>query len=112
MRSLLGQMLVPFSVVMIGAGLWQVGGPEQARMEQRDMIRMQDVRALVNHKRCQALTDRGPGHDCGPIPRTVDRFTQVPYEIGADRVCATFEQPTRITDMLDVQFKDGCLAVD
>lgn len=112
MRSVLGKMLVPFSLVMIAAGLWQVGGPEQARMEQRDMIRMQDVRALASYLRCKSPDGPAQGRECGPMPDRTDRFTNLPFTVDDDRVCAQFEQPEQVIDTLDSQFTQGCLRLD
>lgn len=112
MRSALGKMLVPFSLVMIAAGLWQVGGPEQARMEQRDMIRMQDVRALASYLRCKSPDVPGQERDCGPMPDQTDRFTNLPFTVDDDRVCAEFEQSEQVIDALDSQFTQGCLRLD
>lgn len=101
------------AILALGAvvlGLWQTGGPEQARAERRDDMRKQDLRALASHKACLRRAD--PNVNCGDIPQQTDRFTDIPYRIEADRVCATFERPDRLPDYPGSRFKDGCLSFD
>ncbi len=107
-----GAALIVLTLAMIGAGLWQVGGPEQARAEQRDDLRRQDLRALAGHLSCVARRDAGADVTCDAMPRQVDRFTDVPYTIEEKRVCAVLENPRRIADQWDTEFEDGCLAIN
>lgn len=81
------------------AGLWTVGGPNQARSERRDAIRLDDLNALNWHLRCLDRTGEGldrDAADCPERPRDHDPFTGELYRIeilsdGGIRLCAEFE---------------------
>lgn len=109
MTRIASKLLVPFTLLMIAAGLWQVGGPGQARMEQRDDRRMQDLQNLAAYLICDAREDAA-GH-CGTPPRQTDRFTQEPFTISETRICANFEQPERISELFGAQVSNGCLTL-
>lgn len=49
----------------IGAGLWVVGGPQKARIEQQDRDRIADLRTL--HTRLISMESAG-----APLPRTLE----------------------------------------
>jgi hypothetical protein len=107
MQRLLSRLLVPFTVVLIGLGLWQVGGPDQARIEQRDDRRLNDLRALASHLVC--LERAQTADDCGIRPRDTDRFTGEPFAIREEAVCAHFEQPDRLQARYPEELTDGCV---
>jgi hypothetical protein len=86
-----GLGLVVFALAVMGLGLWQVGGPEQARTEARDQQRLEDLRAYADHLTCTAQRALDPQMTCWGPPMASDRFTLVPFELHEDRVCATFE---------------------
>ncbi|SUZ31140.1 hypothetical protein ROE7235_00875 [Roseibaca ekhonensis] len=109
MTRFTSKLLVPFTLLMIAAGLWQVGGPGQARMEQRDDRRMQDLQNLAAYLICDAR--EAPQAHCGTQPRQTDRFTQEPFTISETQVCANFEQPERIAELFGAQVSNGCLAL-
>lgn len=112
MTRFLSRMLIPLALLIIAAGLWQVGGPEQARMEQRDDMRSGDLRALANFLDC--LQQAGPEieQQCGTRPSGIDRFTGEPFSQVNGRVCASFEQPDRVAALGDPRFLDGCILLE
>lgn len=112
MPRVLSRLLVPFTVLMIGLGLWQVGGPEQARSEQRDDQRMNDLRTLASFLICQNRREVGADYDCGPRPRDTDRFVEQPFTVTQTQVCAEFEQPDRIDQRFPDELENGCLRLD
>lgn len=80
--ALLG--LFGLALAAIAAAFWTIGGPIQARSEQRDMIRMQDLNALYRHIDCLARDDSAAPDEssaCGPRPRDADPFTGELYRI-------------------------------
>jgi len=109
MQSILRNLLVPFALAVIALGLWQVGGPEQSRMEQRDEQRMADVLALVTFLDCKALPDDKPQIPCGARPSDTDRFTGLRFEISDTKVCADFEMPKRLARHYREQLENGCV---
>lgn len=110
MTRFASKLLVPFTLLMIAAGLWQIGGPGQARMEQRDDRRMQDLQNLAAYLICDARQDP-PAH-CGKRPRQTDRFTQEPFTISETQVCAEFEQPDRTAHRFPDEVENGCIRLD
>ena len=109
MQQVLRKLLVPFTFAMIALGLWQVGGPEQARIEQRDEQRMTDLLALAAFLKCDALPEIEMRNACGPRPIDTDRFTGAPFKITDTTVCASFEQPDRLSHYYQEQLDQGCL---
>jgi hypothetical protein len=91
MERAAGLGLILLAFVIMGLGLWQVGGPQQARIEARDQQRLEDLRAYADHLNCMILQARDPQVTCWGSPMPSDRFTLMPFERQADRVCATFE---------------------
>lgn len=94
--------LIALSVLVLSgvlAGLWTVGGPNQARSERRDAIRLDDLNALNWHLRCLDRTGEGLDRDvadCPERPRDHDPFTGELYRIevlstGHLLLCAQFE---------------------
>lgn len=65
-------------VSAIGAGLYSVGGPKQARMEKEDRELLSDMRVLARHLRCS-------DQDEEVLPQSVAYDERVSY-CGADRV--------------------------
>ena len=107
-------------VAALAAGFWLVGGPETARMENRDQKRMSDLHSLQAHVTClarargntlpQALDETG---DC-PAPQLTDRFTDAPYRYArlsgtAYEICAEFELPGRLRPSPRFDAETGCL---
>lgn len=109
MQPVLRKLLVPFTIVMIALGLWQVGGPQQARMEQRDAQRMNDLLALAAFLECDTAADEENRKTCGPRPRDTDRFTGAPFDITDTRLCASFERPDHLAHYNREQLQDGCI---
>lgn len=112
MPRVLSRLLVPFTVLMIGLGMWQVGGPEQARIEHRDEQRMRDLRALAVYLGCKKGRTTGVDYDCGPRPRDTDRFTQAPFTVSQTQVCAQFEDPEHTVHRYADQLENGCLLLE
>ena len=57
------------------AGLWTIGGPEQARSERRDSQRLRDIIALAHHAAClkgHAQPVDGAHPDCPAPERRTD----------------------------------------
>ena len=104
----------------LAAGFWLIGGPEVARMENRDQRRMSDLHALQRHVTCLARTTGktlpqtlDETRDC-PAPQLTDRFTDVPYRYArltgmAYEVCAAFERPDRLQPSPRFDAETGCL---
>lgn len=109
MQTILRNLLVPFTLVVLALGLWQVGGPEQARMERRDEQRMADLFALVTFLDCKALPDGKPQKSCGTKPSDTDRFTGLRFDISDTKVCADFETPKRLARQYSEQLENGCV---
>lgn len=112
MSRILSRLLVPFAVLMIGLGLWQVGGPEQARSEQRDAQRLNDLRDLAAYLTCEKRREGGADLVCGTRPRDTDRFIEQPFTVTQTQVCAEFEQPDRIDQRFPDELENGCLRLD
>lgn len=107
MQKLAGLMLVGLSAAAIGLGLWQVGGPEQARAERRDEMRLADLRAHMAYRRCMTEGEA----PCGEPPPLLDAFTGAPYRLEVSRVCADFERPDRLPEYTRDALSDGCLTL-
>ncbi|MCC1481035.1 hypothetical protein [Roseibaca sp. Y0-43] len=112
MRRFLSRLLVPFTVLMIALGLWQVGGPEQARLEERDAQRMNDLQSLAFYLGCEQRRAAGAETDCGPRPRDTDRFTGQPFTVTQTQACAQFEQPDRMAERFPDLLDNGCIRLD
>ncbi|NBB98419.1 MAG: hypothetical protein GVY34_09670 [Alphaproteobacteria bacterium] len=112
MPRLLSRLLVPFTVLMVGLGLWQVGGPEQARIEQRDSQRMRDLQDLAAYLTCENGRKDGADYPCGQRPRDTDRFTQAPFTVTRTQVCAQFEDPDHIARRYSERLQNGCLQLN
>ncbi|MCL1627681.1 MULTISPECIES: hypothetical protein [Roseinatronobacter] len=108
----MSRLLLPFTVLMIGLGLWQVGGPEQARSEQRDAQRLNDLRALAAYLTCEKMRKGGADFICGTYPRDTDRFTQQPFTVTQTQVCAEFEQSDRTAHRFPDEVENGCIRLD
>lgn len=96
-----------WAIVLVGgavmiAGLAVVGGPGQARKEQRDETRMAHLRELGAHATCLATQSGALSArmdttaDCGSPPDVSDPLTGQPYQIelldsGNLRICAEME---------------------
>jgi hypothetical protein len=92
-------LLMTVIALAIGAALWTVGGPAQAKSERRDMTRWQDLQALAWHFDCllqdgKAITDTSSA--CPNPPRDADPYSGATYLV--DQVterqitlCAAFE---------------------
>lgn len=107
-------------VAALAAGFWLIGGPEAARMENRDQKRMSDLHSLQGHVTCLART-KGKAlpqvldetRDC-PAPQLTDRFTDDPYRYArlsdtAYEICAGFELPDRLHTSPRFDAETGCL---
>lgn len=104
-RLLLAVMLLVVGGAVIG-GLLAVGGPGQARMEQRDRERLADLRRLGEHERCKAIAAAGGASDRCRIVSSVeelrDPLTDEAYVVRTPddatfEVCATLESaPDRL----------------
>jgi hypothetical protein len=122
-NNALAQLLLGAGVLAaLAAGFWLIGGPETARMENRDEKRMMDLRALQAHAIClakanaQTLPETLTGSEGCPAPRLDDRFTDAPYRYArlsptAFEVCAGFEMPERMRDSPQFDPDTGCLRV-
>lgn len=113
-------VLVVLSLAVVIGAVVTIGGPEQARAEQRDSQRISDLNALGRHQIC--LLDQGLALDdttdaCIPPPPLTDPKTGTPYQITRTapnivRACAEFEWPAR-SDALayraDFDRDAGCL---
>ena len=113
-----GIALVALAVVAVALGLWTIGGPEQARSENRDAQRMSDLHAMARHVRCldaNGLDPRAESPLC-PLPEARrDPQTDAPYHIstpedGIVTICAAFEtaQSTRAPGF---DADTGCLSI-
>ncbi|CUX83672.1 MAG: hypothetical protein HLUCCA05_05400 [Roseibaca calidilacus] len=111
MQPVLRKLLVPFTLVVIALGLWQVGGPEQARRDYRDDQRASDLYSLAAHIRCERSQQAQAELPCGTAPRDRDRFTNAPYRITPDEICAQFENPVRIASLHNGDIVAGCLSI-
>ena len=108
----MNRLLLVFALVLVGGALaWgvaTVGGPGQARAEQRDETRYRELRGLAEYHRCQPeldppapVTPRRRGCEPPGVPKpdsTDDPLTGVPYRVetldpDAFQVCGTFERP-------------------
>lgn len=97
--------LAGLAVVLVGIGLYQVGSPDQARMDRLDEERVRDVKALssciseMSDERYSALPSvLTEPLFCGRTKATVDRVTGEPFRFerleGREfKVCATMERP-------------------
>lgn len=112
MQKGLRNLLVPVAIIMIALGLWQVGGPEQARREYRDDQRVADLHAMAAHLSCLSRNRDDGDLRCANPPTGRDRFTDQPFTITEDRVCAQFEQPDRIASLHYGRIVAGCLKLD
>ncbi|MCC5963280.1 MAG: hypothetical protein JJU09_09135 [Rhodobacteraceae bacterium] len=113
-----GIALVALAVVAVALGLWTIGGPEQARSENRDAQRMSDLHAMARHVRClddQGLDLTAESPLC-PLPEArSDPKTGAPYDIstpqdGIVTICAAFET-AQTTRALGFDAETGCLTV-
>lgn len=118
-RVLLVVMLLVVGGAVIG-GLLVVGGPSQARMEQRDNERFSDLRRLGEHERCKAIVAAGGASDrCRTVVSVEDLrdpLTDKPYIIRSPddamfEVCADIEgDPERFaTNRLQVDGQRVCV---
>ncbi len=91
--------LVLCCALAVGAGLWTIGGPFQARIERRDSQRLDDIRWIARHAACLREHGHAPdGNDprCAEPERRADPYSGKPYAVDASmdgmiRVCAEFE---------------------
>jgi hypothetical protein len=107
-------------VAALAAGFWLIGGPEAARMENRDQNRMSDLHSLQDHVTCLARTKGkvlpqvlDETRDC-PAPRLTGRLTDDPYRYArlsetAYEICADFELPDRLRPSPRFDVETGCL---
>ena len=107
-------------VAALAAGFRLIGGPEAARMENRDHKRISDLHSLQAHVTCLAKTKGNilpqvldETRDC-PAPRLTDRFTDAPYRYArlsetAYEICAEFELPDRLRHSRRFDAETGCL---
>jgi hypothetical protein len=110
-----GLALVAFTLAMIGAGLWHVGGPEQARAEQRDQRRVDDLLLLAEYHGCLRRRLSDPDLTCRDNPPLIDPLG-VPYVVNLEKnlVCTEFETdfPQRRLQARYAAFvTEGCLGV-
>ncbi|SDE65436.1 hypothetical protein SAMN05421538_10937 [Paracoccus isoporae] len=105
------------------AGFATSGGPIQARKENRDMTRWEDLQQISLHIACRAdeagtLPDapaETPG--CPAPPRMADPYTDAPYLYAPTgprhwRICAGFERPQALkARLMNTRFdaEAGCL---
>jgi len=120
-NNTLPQVLLGAGVLAaLAAGFWLIGGPQAARMENRDEKRMQDLRALQAHVTClananaQTLPQALTGSEGCLAPRLKDRFTDAPYRYArlsdsAFDLCAAFELPERVRHSPQLNTDTGCL---
>lgn len=120
-NNTLPQILLGAGVLAaLAAGFWLIGGPEAARMENRDEKRMTDLRALQAHVTClakanaQTLPETLTESEGCPAPRLKDRFTDTPYRYArltdtGFEVCAEFELPERVRHSPQFDPDTGCL---
>jgi hypothetical protein len=112
--------LIGLAAVMIVLALWTVGGPEQARAERRDQVRMNDLQNLAHHLMCLRRLGLGVDEQSDACPegaRRTDPLSGEPYPVEAVsgdvvRLCADFE--TRLpgqwwADRDDFNPSTGCL---
>jgi hypothetical protein len=107
--------LVALALGMVALGLVQVGGPETARQETRDEQRLQDLIGYANHLSCVRAQKQDPERFCGVTPIASDRFTNVPFEIRGNLVCAAFESgldDDQVAQRFGVSFSEGCVSFD
>lgn len=95
---------------LLVAGVAEVGGPETARREQRDALRLDQIMSLDNAVACTADARNGAlperleiAPDCLGDAVTQDPFTGAPYVYRkvSDQsytLCATFEEPQLLRD--------------
>lgn len=104
----------------VGAGLWTIGGPAQARAERRDSQRMFDIGAIARHTLClqqHAVPATATDPRCPSPARMADPLTAQPYTIeqtidGQVRVCALFERdPTRHGHPFRIEVSNGTVCV-
>lgn len=113
--------LAALACALIAAALWTVGGPDAARAERRDALRLQDLTALQHHMACMhgrsAASDQttpAPSLACPTPQHGADRWSGQAYDVqvlddGAIRACATFEKPDRLVSRPDFDPMTGCL---
>lgn len=114
MQRLAGLGLVALALLLVLLGLWQVGGPETARRELRDDQRLQDLIDFARHLSCTSAQADAAEQFCGAAPRDRDRYTQQPFQVRGDQVCAVFETaltPEQVEHRFGVRFDAGCVAV-
>lgn len=95
---------------LLVAGVAQVGGPETARREQRDALRLDQITSLNYAVTCTADARNGTlpeqlaiAPDCLGDASTTDPFTAAPYVYRrvSDQsfaLCATYEEPQLLRD--------------
>ncbi len=98
--------ILGLAAVMVAAALWVAGGPLTARAQNRDFVRMSDLRSLWWHANCQGVANGNnlpetPSAQagCGELPRMADPATGEAYRyerLGPQslRLCAKLELPT------------------
>lgn len=115
-----GLALVALSATAIALGLWTVGGPEQARREQRDAQRLSDLRAIARHYRClhdhaqntDAVTPVCPRPENSGDPRDGAVYAVSQPEDGLVQICAEFETPLSTHGFMNgFDPETGCLTV-
>lgn len=115
--------LIGLTVGLIVLGLLTIGGPEQARAEQRDQERMNDLQSLAQHLIClnrQGLEADDRSEACPEAarglydPLTGDHYRVDAVSEGFVRVCARFETKfvgRWLVNSNDFDIDTGCLTV-
>lgn len=115
-----GMALVALSGAAIALGLWTIGGPEQARREQRDAQRLTDLRMMARHYRCLnehsqvtgAATPLCPLSETPTDPLNGAAYTITQSDERLVQICAEFETTLSargISDSFDPV--TGCLTI-
>jgi hypothetical protein len=128
------RLAVAASGVVVAAvtalGLWQFGGPEEGRREQRDALRLQHLHTVAEAILCHAREGAAPARPAevsalteaclapGQAAALIDPASGAVYAIDypepdVARVCAAFERPAnlapRVSGRLDPA--TGCMSL-
>lgn len=115
--------LAVVAALLVGAGLWLGGGPDQARKERRDRQRLDDLTVLQALVGCLARANHDqlperltPSPQCNWPAELKDPFTGQPYRYAVTgpnsyRLCADFETPAPAEGRSGpfTRDKDGCI---
>jgi len=123
MRNLSTWGIVGLAVAAVIAGLFALGGPQAARIGNRDADRLEDLRDIREFVECIADAKDGKvpislvGHDiCDWNVPMVDPHSDTPYHYEmltntAYQLCADFEDADRLADRYDLPLDttSGCI---